>query len=183
VIYVALPDLSARFGGPVVAAVELLSGADEPPPPAAVVLLTRWPPALLLQAAPPVDQAGATRDLEIAWERWLDQFVAAALVAPQIRPEGTAVLGADRDTLAVVLLEASGWLEEAAADLRERLTPAARDEAARVTGLARAAIPAGPFRDALRVVARLTHRSPADVARDPLDKFAFDWRVLSREPA
>jgi hypothetical protein len=187
-LWVRLPWLSARLDRPVLASIEALCGEGSDGlgvPPGALVLRTRWPSAhvmVLMPAAVPGGECWESLDpdgkraTDVAWERWVDRLLQEAIDRPRLSEADVQRLGPDRDVLAMALLRAWFWIDDAAwgAFARGRgLTDR----------LAFPALPSPGMCEALKLMAKTFRRTPAELLKQPLPEFVFNYQVsLRREP-
>lgn len=188
-IAIALPWVSAKLGQPAVALVDSPLGFDYDDerrlPPAVTVFRIAVPSARFMAQAPDAlpgascfedrDEAGqrqAMRD----WHQWVDRFLMHAITQPRISElEIAALLGPDRDQLAVKLLRLWSWIPEHDEPDCPQLEPGA-------DGIPRCQhfpyLPNQAMQDALRLLASRLRMAPHQVLEMPFDGFVLSWRLL-----
>lgn len=170
-VYLPLPFLTAQSGRPWVAQAPARLAAvndDAVTPPAdAVVLVLRMPSARAIAHIPDkvpgascYDQAEADArwSSQMAWERWVDRFLADVIKSPRLTEAQIQALGPDRDALVVGLLRLWSWIAEDDGSLPH--------------------MPNTTIQQGLRIMARKSGRLPSQLLDRPFDEFVFDWRVL-----
>lgn len=187
-LWIRLPWLSARLDRPVLASIKVLCGESLDlldPLPKALVLRTRWPSAhfmTLMPAAVPGGECWAALDpdgrhvADVAWERWVDRLLVEAIDRPRLSEADVQRLGPDRDVLAMALLRAWFWIDDAtweAFAVKQGLQD-------------RPAFPAMPspgMCEALKLMAKTFRRTPAELLDQSFPAFVFNYQVaLRREP-
>ena len=160
-ILLKLPWLSERFGHPVLAAVEPPLGLerdDDVLPPDAQVFHVRCPSSRFMAHVPNTLPSAGGAGQQVAWERWVDLFLARAIADPPMKEADVQEMGPDRDVLAHALLRLWSWIPEADGSLPN--------------------MPGEPFQDILRFLSGKLRRAPSEILDMPFDAFVLNYRVL-----
>jgi hypothetical protein len=169
-IAIPLPWLTARIGSPAFALADPPLGLDRDDdvlPTGATVFMIRCPSSRFMAHVPnalPGASCGDALDApgrqanNVAWERWVDRFLAAAIAQPTMTEADVQSLGPDRDVLAIALLRLWSWIPAEDGSLPN--------------------MPGEPFQDVLRFLAGKTRRTPHEILEWPFDAFVMNWRVL-----
>lgn len=172
-IAIRLPWLSERLG-PAFALVEPPLGLerDDDVLPAEAKVFRITCPSSRFMAHVPNALPGAScyadldtdgrRKADIAWERWLDRFLVAAISEPALTEADVQEMGPDRDVLGLALLRLWSWIPEEDGSLPN--------------------MPGEPFQDILRFLAAKTRRTPYEILGWPFDAFVMNWRILRGVP-
>jgi hypothetical protein len=169
-ILIPLPWLTERLEHPVFAAVDPPLGLerdDDVVPRGAELFQVRCPSSRFMAQVPNAMPGAACyvgmdpaerQSVNIAWERWVDRFLAVAIVDPPMKEADVQTLGPDRDELAVRLLRLWSWIPEPDGSLPN--------------------MPGEPFQDVLRFLAGKLRRAPSEILDMPFDAFVMNWRIL-----
>lgn len=171
-----MPWLSRLVGRPAVVAVRPFVDELRPSvvPAGTLILTTAWPSAARMARVPetlpgaecyeslPSDEQ---RAVDLAWENWLDAFLADVLDTPDgaMSTEDVQSLGPDREVIGIGVLRAWGWV---------------RDEDGTFPTL-----PSPPMAELLADLSRATRRLPSELLGLSFPEFVLNYRIVLRKIA